>query len=39
MLDILSDFAIGALVGCRYTFEDDEISWEIFEVEDNRSLH
>jgi len=35
LLDILSDFTPGSLVGCRYSLEDDEISWEIFEVDED----
>lgn len=34
LLDAISDFEVGALVGCRYEQEDDEVSWEIFEIDE-----
>jgi hypothetical protein len=38
-IDAISDFEVGGLVATRYSLEDDELSWEIFELEDAQADH
>ncbi len=33
-LDVLSEFEVGTVVGCAYTWEEDEVTWDLFEVDE-----